>query len=124
MNDKHGHLVGDDVLRHIAKVVKGKLRAGDVFGRYGGEEFTVFMPNTNESEAIKLAERLRIAVDDTPLRNNQLTIPVAVSIGVTDSVLAGYGFTSLIAAADAALYGAKNSGRNRVLQSTEVKLAL
>jgi diguanylate cyclase (GGDEF)-like protein len=124
VNDKHGHLAGDEVLKHLSNVVLGVLRSGDVFGRYGGEEFIVFMPNTNENEAAKLAERVRVSVDSTPFKNGQLAIHITVSVGVTDSVRSGYDFKGLIAAADAALYAAKKSGRNRVSQSANVKLAL
>jgi diguanylate cyclase (GGDEF)-like protein len=124
VNDKHGHLAGDEVLKHLSKVVLDVLRSGDVFGRYGGEEFAVFMPNTNESEAAKLAERVRAAVDGTPFKNGQLTIHVTVSVGVTDSVRSGYDLKGLIAAADAALYTAKKSGRNCVSQSADITLAL
>jgi diguanylate cyclase (GGDEF)-like protein len=124
VNDKHGHLIGDDVLRHIATVVSNVLRTGDVAGRYGGEEFVVFMPNTNESEASILAERIRAAVEITPFEAGKLKVPVTISIGAADSVRAGYDFKGLIAAADATLYAAKKGGRNKVLRYTEVKLAL
>jgi diguanylate cyclase (GGDEF)-like protein len=123
VNDKHGHLAGDDVLRHMTEVVKGVLRTGDVFGRYGGEEFAVFMPNTNESEASILAERIRAAVESAPFTEGKYNIPITVSIGTADSVRAGYDFKGLIAAADTTLYAAKKGGRNRVLRFTEVKLA-
>lgn len=124
VNDVHGHLVGDDVLRHIANVSKGVLRTGDVIGRYGGEEFAVFMPNTNETEAAILAERLRATVENSPFVDGKLNIPVTTSIGVADSVSAGFDFKGLIAAADSTLYKAKENGRNKVMRHTEVKLAL
>jgi len=124
VNDQHGHLVGDDVLRHIAGVISKALRTGDVVGRYGGEEFSVFMPNTNENDAGVLAERIRAAAEATPFKDNNLNISVTVSIGVADSVRAGYDFKGLIAAADGTLYAAKNSGRNRVMRYTQTKLAL
>ncbi|HSR01416.1 MAG TPA: GGDEF domain-containing protein [Methylophilaceae bacterium] len=124
VNDKYGHLVGDDVLRHVTKVASGALRTGDVIGRYGGEEFAVFMPNTNESEASVLAERIRAAVESHAYEEGSLSVPINVSIGAADSVRAGYDFKGLIAAADATLYAAKKAGRNRVLRYTEVKLAV
>ncbi len=124
VNDVHGHLVGDDVLRHLSKVAKGVLRTGDVIGRYGGEEFVVFMPNTNESEAAVLAERIRAAIESTPYLDGKLSIPITASIGVADSVRAGYDFKGLIAASDSTLYAAKNSGRNKVMRFSEIKLAL
>lgn len=124
VNDVHGHLVGDDVLRHMTAVATDVLRTGDVIGRYGGEEFIVFMPNTNESEAAILAERLRAAIESRAYMEGKLSIPITVSIGVADSVRAGYDFKGLVAAADSTLYAAKNAGRNRVMRFTEVKLAL
>lgn len=120
VNDKHGHLTGDDVLRHVAKVVAGILRASDVFGRYGGEEFCAFLPNTTESDAIGLAERIRIGVEASPLKLENATIKTTISIGVADSVRAGYDFKGLVAAADGALYGAKNGGRNQVVSYTQI----
>ncbi|MFW5431212.1 MAG: GGDEF domain-containing protein [Methylophilaceae bacterium] len=124
VNDKHGHLVGDNVLRHTTKIVAEVLRTGDVAGRYGGEEFVVFMPNANESEASVLAERIRTAIASKPFAEGKLEIPVTVSIGVADSIHTGYDFKGLVAAADTALYKAKNGGRNKVMRHTEIKLAL
>ncbi len=120
VNDKYGHLVGDDALRHLAKVVAGVLRSSDAFGRYGGEEFCAFLPNTTESDAIGLAERIRAAVEASALRLGSVTIKTTISIGVADSVRAGYDFKGLVAAADSALYGAKNGGRNQVVSYTHV----
>ena len=120
VNDKYGHLTGDDVLRHIAKVVAGILRSSDVFGRYGGEEFCAFLPNTTESDAIGLAERIRAGVEASPLKLERGPIKTTISIGVADSVRAGYDFKGLIAAADGALYSAKNGGRNQVVSYTQI----
>lgn len=120
VNDKHGHLFGDDVLKALAKTVADILRSGDVLGRYGGEEFFVFLPNTNEKDATNLAERIRISVEKTLHTMNQKVIKCTVSIGVADSVRAGYDFKGLVAAADSALYVAKNDGRNRVVSYTNI----
>jgi diguanylate cyclase len=121
VNDKHGHLTGDDVLRHVAKVVAGILRTSDVFGRYGGEEFCAFLPNTTEGDAIGLAERIRAGVESSPLKLEQGgTIKTTISIGLADSVRAGYDFKGLVAAADGALYSAKNGGRNQVVSYTQI----
>lgn len=120
VNDKHGHLFGDDVLKDLAKTIADILRSGDVLGRYGGEEFFVFLPNTNEKDATNLAERIRINVEKTLHTVNQKTIKGTVSIGVADSVRVGYDFKGLVAAADSALYVAKNSGRNRVVSYTNI----
>ncbi len=120
VNDKHGHLFGDDVLRRLAKVVNDILRSGDVFGRYGGEEFCVFLPNTTEKDAAGLAERIRAGVEKALHEVNHTVIKGTVSIGVADSVRAGYDFKGLVAAADSALYTAKNNGRNRVASYTSI----
>jgi diguanylate cyclase len=120
VNDKYGHLTGDDVLRHLAKVIASILRSSDVLGRYGGEEFCVFLPNTTESDALGLAERIRAAVEASPINLNRNVIKVTVSIGVADSVRAGYDFKGLVATADSAMYGAKNGGRNRVMSYTQI----
>jgi diguanylate cyclase len=115
VNDEHGHLAGDDVLRHLAKEIGAILRSSDVLGRYGGEEFCAFLPNTTESDAIGLAERIRAGIEASPFKENRKNIKVTVSIGVADSVRAGYDFKGLVATADSAMYGAKNGGRNRVM---------
>ena len=119
VNDQHGHLYGDGVLRHLTTVISNILRSGDIFGRYGGEEFCVFLPNTNEQEASRLAERIRAGVEIALACVNQKTVNVTISIGVADSILAGYDFTGLVAAADKALFAAKNKGRNRVVSFTK-----
>ncbi len=121
VNDNYGHLVGDDVLRHIAKTIGTILRSSDVLGRYGGEEFCAFLPNTTEHDALGLAERIRIGIESTPIKlSMSVTLKTTVSIGVADSVRAGYDFKDLLAAADSAMYGAKNGGRNRVMSYTEI----
>ncbi len=120
VNDKHGHLFGDDVLKDLTQTIADILRSGDVLGRYGGEEFLVFLPNTNEKDATNLAERIRIGVEKTLHTVNHKTIKGTVSVGVADSVRAGYDFKGLVAAADSALYVAKNSGRNRVVSYTNI----
>jgi diguanylate cyclase (GGDEF)-like protein len=120
VNDQFGHLSGDDVLKHLAATISNILRTGDVAGRYGGEEFCVFLPNTNENDASVLAERIRAGIEAAPFKDYDLIINITVSIGVADSVRAGYEFKGLVAAADGAMYAAKNSGRNRVTRYSEV----
>ena len=120
VNDKFGHLTGDDVLRHLSKEIAGVLRSSDVLGRYGGEEFCVFLPNTTENDAIGLAERIRAGIEASPFKNVSTSVKTTVSIGVADSVSAGYDFKGLVATADSAMYGAKNAGRNRVMSYTQI----
>jgi diguanylate cyclase len=108
------------VLRHLSKEIASVLRSSDVLGRYGGEEFCVFLPNTTESDAIGLAERIRAGIEVSPFQDVQGSIKTTVSIGVADSVRAGYDFKGLVATADSAMYSAKNSGRNRVVSYTQI----
>lgn len=122
VNDTFGHLVGDEVLIDVAKTIKSTLRAGDVVGRFGGEEFCVLLPNTTEKEAIALAERIReiIQKKSIPIRQMrrsgamQNSLQCTVSIGVVCSESVGYDLQRLLASADNALYMAKNRGRNLV----------
>jgi len=114
VNDAHGHAAGDVVLRTVVEVLRSVLREGDAIGRIGGEELAVLLPATAPADAVALAERLRVAVEATPVRvGSHLELQVTVSIGVT----VGSGtvqFEDLLRAADAALYLAKRSGRNTV----------
>lgn len=107
-NDTYGHAVGDAVLRELSGVVRGALREGDEFGRLGGEEFVVVAPDTDRSDALLLAGRLRLALHehDWPFR------PVRASIGVTVSQ-PGDTIEQLFERADTALYRAKEGGRDR-----------
>ena len=118
VNDHYGHLAGDHVLRHIVGVLRQRLRASDVLGRYGGEEFMVLLPSTNLHGAAQLAEQLRQAVQAAPCEWQGQRIAFTVSIGVAASAdtPADPSRTSeaLLQAADQALYRAKDDGRNRV----------
>lgn len=126
VNDQYGHLAGDEVLRQlmskISSVSRYGLRSSDVFGRYGGEEFCAFLPNTIEADAAIFAERIRANVEAAEFDIGHMTLKVTISIGVADSVRAGYEFKGLVASADSALYSAKNSGRNRVICYTKMPL--
>jgi len=114
VNDHHGHQVGDQVLRHVIDVARQALRAQDLIGRYGGEEFLIVLPDTPPEGARVLAERLRQRVAQSPWTNGPTPIPVTISIGVGGSTDARAGGQALIQQADAALYCAKARGRNRV----------
>ena len=118
VNDHYGHLAGDHVLRHMVGVLRQRLRASDVLGRYGGEEFMVLLPGTDLHGAAQLAEQLRQAVQAAPCEWQGQRIPFTVSIGVAASAdtPADPSRTSeaLLQAADQALYRAKDDGRNRV----------
>lgn len=113
INDKYGHHVGDLVLRNFARILSESVRNVDLVGRWGGEEFAILMPDTDLAEAVRAAERMRVAVADAPLIEG-LDVGYTASFGVAAFRQATPTMDSLLGRADAALYGAKNKGRNRV----------
>lgn len=112
INDTHGHLFGDRVIREVAAVMEQQLRREDSICRYGGEEFVVLCPGVAAEGAQVLAERLRNAVAGLILKPSIERVAVTCSVGLSDLVTCGSG--GLVAAADAALYRAKHAGRNCV----------
>ncbi|KUP96812.1 sensor domain-containing diguanylate cyclase [Thermobifida cellulosilytica] len=114
VNDTHGHLIGDQVLLGVATTLSHQLRQYDVIGRFGGEEFVVLLPGADMAEACRAAERLRTRVGRMALPVNDTTVTVTVSIGVALLRVHGRDLLELMAAADLALYRAKDSGRDRV----------
>ncbi len=124
INDTHGHLVGDEVLREVAGRVRSGIRAYDGVGRFGGEEFLIVFPECNVEASAKLAERLRARVGDEPIETSEVTLTVTVSLGVAPAEVARVSdFDPLLRAADAALYRAKSGGRNRVEQGAASELS-
>ncbi len=118
-NDTHGHQTGDAVLADVAGVVLKSTRKNrvkrDIAGRYGGEEFSVLMPNTDAEEALALGERIRSAVEKMISKSTKgESLRVTISIGVATSSISAEGSAALIERADKALYQSKESGRNRV----------
>jgi diguanylate cyclase (GGDEF)-like protein len=111
VNDTHGHLVGDDVIREVAQRLAHGLRSTDVVGRYGGEEFAVVLPEADGGDTVP--ERLRAAVADVPVPTRSGPVSVTVSIGMT-WLQPGDDVTSALSRADTALYRAKQGGRNRI----------
>ena len=116
INDAHGHDAGDEVLREFALRVRKSIRGIDLACRYGGEEFVVFMPETDLAAATAVAERLRrrIASEPFPIRERAQGIDVTISIGIA-ALGADDDAASVIKRADQALYRAKHNGRNRVV---------
>jgi len=114
INDAHGHLGGDDVLRETVHRMSGSVRTYDVVGRYGGEEFLIVLPNCEEVIAAAVAERLRRSMASAPFVAAGGSIAVSASFGVACH-RAGETIEKLIGRADAALYGAKAQGRNCVV---------
>ncbi len=121
VNDEFGHHVGDQVLKKIVELGEGFLRKTDVFGRFGGEEFIIFLPNTSTAQAKVIAERFRIAVEEHAWKINhtsQKPFTMSISMGITNSVDFSldelFDLTTLINKADSLLYQAKEQGRNKV----------
>jgi diguanylate cyclase (GGDEF)-like protein len=114
VNDRHGHAVGDDVLRGFASVLRTTVRDTDLAGRWGGEEFLLLLPGTDSAGALHLAERVRTALAERTFRGGAgATIAVTCSFGVAEHRPGGDG-RELLASADRALYRAKREGGNRV----------
>ncbi|MEB3263650.1 MAG: GGDEF domain-containing protein [Synechococcus sp.] len=115
-NDTYGHQAGDDVLRGVADTLRTQLRPKDVLARYGGEEFVVALPGLRREAAAAVADRLRGSLENLQIRSSEgeLLPPITVSIGVAVQEQ-HMGCEGLIAAADGALYQAKEGGRNRVV---------
>jgi diguanylate cyclase (GGDEF)-like protein len=146
VNDTHGHLVGDKALRAISAVLREQMRSYDLAGRFGGEEFALLLPQTREDQALAIAERLRAAVAalSVPVSDSGIDsdhgsgidsdhgsgsgpagtrVRVTVSIGVAALDRVGSELATLLAAADAALYQAKQDGRNQTRVATGRPLA-
>lgn len=115
VNDRHGHVAGDAVLRHVAGVAARAVRTTDALARYGGEEFVVLAPETDAKHALQLAERVREAVAGSPTPFEQQQIAITASFGVATLHPGDAEPDTLIARADAALYRAKAAGRNCVV---------
>jgi diguanylate cyclase (GGDEF)-like protein len=114
INDMHGHNSGDAVLRQVAALVSGSVRASDAFGRYGGEEFMLILPETKPEQAVGIAEELRNLVMAEAFRiAGGQTIKTTISIGVAGGVGSQLQLDMLVDRADAAMYAAKSLGRNR-----------
>lgn len=122
VNDTYGHHVGDQLLIHIAKACQTQLQEGDIFARYGGEEFVLSLKGRTAFEGEMLANKIRGYIEAHPLKWNEASIPVTISMGVAEAAN-GKGPTlyQLLNKADKALYSAKENGRNRVNVYIEAK---
>ncbi|MGB9690682.1 MAG: diguanylate cyclase [Candidatus Sumerlaeaceae bacterium] len=115
LNDTYGHRFGDWVLKELAVLLRNQVRATDIVGRYGGEEFLFVLPATDEEGALRLAEKIRLAVEERSFRRGDFQVLVTVSIGLAStSAEMGRGAEHLLQLSDRALYFAKENGRNRV----------
>ncbi|RIJ13848.1 sensor domain-containing diguanylate cyclase [Henriciella mobilis] len=113
INDNYGHAAGDEVLRRVAKTVKLLVRKSDIFARVGGEEFTILLPETDRQGAAEAAEKLRKDISALRFEFDGTTVGVTASLGVAAFDASTGDIETLLTRADAALYKAKNDGRNR-----------
>lgn len=115
INDTHGHLAGDQVLLHLARIFQSVVRASDIIGRYGGEEIGMILRRCNKEGALILAGKLREGLIGRPASTREgKEIPVRVSIGISCCPTDGQSASAIVSAADKALYKAKSSGRDRI----------
>jgi diguanylate cyclase (GGDEF)-like protein len=113
-NDTYGHVVGDQVLRETARRMQGALRETDIIGRYGGEEFSILLPDTSTKSAVYVAERLISQVSEVSMDTDAGKLTINISVGVTGMGKETPTLNSLIVRADQAMYQAKRAGRNTV----------
>lgn len=118
INDSYGHIVGDAVLKSFADCILECLRRSDTIFRYGGEEFSILLRNTQLAGAVLLAERMRKSVEEMEFNYNEIKLSISVSIGVAE-IEQGDTCSKLIERADSLLYKAKNSGRNCVVSKID-----
>jgi diguanylate cyclase (GGDEF)-like protein len=124
LNDNYGHQGGDMVLVEFAKIVKPLLRDSDIFGRYGGEEFAIILPETDMKGAKDVAERIRLAIFKAVFHYKEQAIRISTSVGVAMLKRESERYEELIHDADVAMYQAKSSGRNCVCIATNEDLPL
>jgi diguanylate cyclase (GGDEF)-like protein len=119
VNDTHGHAMGDIVLQYTVAVLQEHLRPSDLFGRLGGEEFGILLAGCSSSQAVATAQRLRVAIEASPVTDDGRIVALSVSVGVASTDRCGYALARLCREADTALYRAKRAGRNRVVTDAE-----
>ena len=115
VNDEHGHDAGDAVLRQAARSLFALTRESDVLGRIGGEEFAVFLPQTDLAGALNLAEKIRQSIEALPLEVGSASLKVTASLGVAEGRAGELSLKEALQRADQAMYQAKAQGRNRVV---------
>lgn len=115
LNDRYGHLAGDEVLRRVTAILEGNKRVGDLVARYGGEELAVILPHTKAEDAAIWAERARRAIAAATMGEPSQDIRITASFGVAEAIAGDESARRLIEAADGALYDAKQAGRDRVV---------
>jgi diguanylate cyclase (GGDEF)-like protein len=119
INDRYGRAVGDEAIKFVALACKQDLRGSDMVGRVGGEEFALVLPETDRAQAAIVAERIRERVAAQFLSAHKVQFKTSISVGVAEATASMSGVDALLRAADLALYQAKESGRNRVVERSE-----
>jgi len=114
VNDIHGHAAGDSAISWVAQNFKKMSRETDILARIGGEEFAIVLPETEFSAALQVAEKFRVAIEQTPLLFEEKSIPITMSFGVSARQQHDTSIEQILARADSALYTAKGAGRNCV----------
>ncbi len=120
VNDTYGHAAGDAVLKTVAAICKTALRAGDLFGRIGGEEFAIVLPHVNREGAAAVADKIRTLIASQRIEGDFGSLNVTASVGVSTFTLVAKDIETLLAQADAAMYQAKHDGRNRCVSWTSL----
>lgn len=115
VNDRFGHPAGDLVLQHVARIAAEQIRAADIIGRYGGEEFIVLLPSTTMPQALGVAERIREQISGLSVETDFGVVQVTISCGLAERIQTDDSIERVIDRADQALYAAKRSGRNCVV---------
>jgi diguanylate cyclase (GGDEF)-like protein len=121
VNDTHGHPVGDQVLRGVARVLAREARTTDLVARYGGEEFAVVMPETDTAGALVIAERIRVRIAELVTETAQGPLRITMSLGVATCPEDGQKKAELVERADGCLYHAKRHGRNRSVAAVTLR---
>jgi diguanylate cyclase (GGDEF)-like protein len=122
VNDTYGHVVGDKALKGVTDRVRDTIRAYDMFGRYGGEEFILFIDDIEEKDILSYIERVRLAICSSPMAFEETALTISASFGIA-RIIPEKGLDAAIKLADTALYAAKNSGRNNVKINYETTAA-
>ena len=114
VNDNYGHMVGDEVIRHLSGLIQKHIRETDISGRYGGEEFAILLADTTIDNAQVFAERLRFEVEEAAVKYNDIELKYTISIGLAEVDSSVKNYETWIEYADSALYDSKESGRNKI----------
>ena len=113
VNDGYGHMAGDSVIKHISGIIRSHVRGSDIAGRYGGEEFVILLSDTELNNAYIFAERLRQAIEESTVKYNDIEINYTISLGIAEVNPSIQSYEAWIECADAAMYQAKEAGRNQ-----------